>query len=56
MEVNMAFSFASNWGIIVLGVYLIVVGISTLVTGFVIPPVVHGVLALVAGVLLLLNR
>jgi hypothetical protein len=52
----MAFAFTSSYGMLVLAVYLIVVGIMTLVTGVAIPPVVPGVLALVAGVLLLINR
>lgn len=53
---TMAWAFNGNYGLLVLAVYLIVVGLATLITGFAIPPVVTGVLALVAGVLLLIGR
>jgi len=41
------------WGMIVLGVYLVLVGVATLFS-VAIPSVVTGVLALAAGILLLL--
>jgi hypothetical protein len=44
-----------NLGSIVLAVWLILTGLM-LLTSIAIPPVVMGVLALVAGVLLLLSR
>lgn len=41
------------WGMILLGVYLVLVGVASLF-GVVIPSVLMGLLALVAGILLLL--
>ncbi len=41
-----------SWGMIALGVYLILVGLG--IFGVALPPVVTGVLALAAGVLILL--
>lgn len=40
------------WGMILLGVYLILVGLT--VFGVVIPPVITGVVALAAGILILI--
>ena len=40
-----------NWGMILLGVYLILVGLS--VFGLILPVVLTGIIALVAGILLL---
>lgn len=48
--------FINNWGFILLAVYLILVGITQLVTTLAIPAVVFGVLAIVAGVLILIGR
>jgi hypothetical protein len=48
--------FINNWGFLVLSIYLILVGITFLVTGVTIPPVILGVLALVSGVLILIGR
>jgi hypothetical protein len=50
------FTFNRNWGFVVLAVYLIVVGLMLLVPTIGIPPVVPGVLALVSGILILINR
>ena len=52
----MGLAIQSNWGFLVLAIYLIVAGISALVTGVNIPPVVPGVLALIAGILILINK
>lgn len=41
------------WGMILLGVYLVLFGVASLF-GVVFPPVLMGVLALAAGILLLL--
>lgn len=43
-------------GTILLGVYLILVGLMVVWGGFTVPPMVMGVLALVAGVLLVIGR
>ncbi|MGQ0568307.1 MAG: hypothetical protein ACT4P5_02065 [Armatimonadota bacterium] len=40
-----------NWGMILLGVYLILVGLS--VFGLILPGVLTGIIALIAGILLL---
>ncbi len=46
----------TNIGILLTAVYLILVGLSTLIAGFAIPPVVLGILAIAAGIFLLLGR
>lgn len=48
--------FTSNIGLLLLAIYLILVGVSTLVGGFGIPPIVMGILALVAGIFLIIGR
>lgn len=46
----------NNWGMLLLSIYLIIIGLMTLVGGIAIPPVVLGVLALAAGILILIGR
>jgi len=46
----------SNIGMLLLAIYLILVGISSLVAGFAIPAIVLGILALVAGIFILIGR
>lgn len=48
--------FPSNLGIILLAVYLILVGLAALISGFAIPPLLIGIIALAAGILLLIGR
>lgn len=48
--------FGGNFGMLCLAIYLILVGITTLVGGIAIPAVVLGILALAAGILLLIGR
>ncbi len=43
-------------GSILLAIWLILWGLMAVVTGFVLPPIVMAVLAIVAGVLILLGR
>jgi hypothetical protein len=43
-------------GMLLLGIYLVLVGIMGLVTTIAIPPIVLAVLALVAGILILLGK
>ena len=43
-------------GMLLLGIYLVLVGIMGLVATLAIPPVVLAVLALVAGILILIGR
>lgn len=47
--------FINNWGFILLAIYLILVGLSHLVA-LGIPAVVFGILALLAGILILVGR
>ena len=43
-------------GMLLLGIYLVLVGIMGLVTTLAIPPIVLAVLALIAGILILIGR
>jgi hypothetical protein len=52
----MQLSFISNIGFILLAIYLILVGVMQLVPGFAIPSIILGILALAAGVFILLGR
>jgi hypothetical protein len=45
-----------NIGMLVLAIYLILVGIISLIPGLAIPGIVTGILALVAGILILLGK
>lgn len=50
-------TFTKNIGMILLAIYLLLVGLTVLVGGLgVIPPVVHALLAILAGVFILLGR
>lgn len=51
----MAIGFISNIGFILLAVYLILVGISALV-GLVLPGIIMGIIALLAGIFILIGR
>ena len=48
-------NFQKNLGLLLLAIYLILVGIMSLVS-VAIPPIVMGILALVAGILILIGR
>lgn len=48
--------FITNIGFILLAVYLILVGISALVPKFTIPPIITGIIALLAGIFILIGR
>jgi hypothetical protein len=48
--------FINNIGFILLAVYLILIGITSLISAFVIPPILMGILALVAGIFILIGR
>jgi hypothetical protein len=45
-----------NIGMLLLAIYLILIGIMTIVGGLAIPPIVMGLLALVSGIFILLGR
>lgn len=49
-------NFQKNLGLLLLAIYLILVGITTLFHTIAIPVVVMGILALVAGILILIGR
>jgi hypothetical protein len=51
----MNFIFTKNIGILLLAIYLIVIGLST-ISGLAIPGVITGVLALAAGIFILIGR
>lgn len=48
--------FINNFGFILLAVYLILIGISSLVPAFNIPQIIYGIIALIAGVLILIGK
>ena len=48
-------NFQKNLGLLLLAIYLILVGIVSLVS-VAIPPIVMGILALAAGILILIGR
>jgi hypothetical protein len=48
--------FISNIGFILLAIYLILVGVAALIPGAAIPTVVFGVIALVAGIFILIGK
>jgi hypothetical protein len=52
----MKIDFQRNIGFLLLAVYLILVGITALVPAFVIPTIVYGIIALVAGICILIGR
>jgi hypothetical protein len=45
-----------SWGSILLAIWLILWGLTEVAAGFTLPPIVMAVLAIVAGVLILLSR
>lgn len=48
--------FISNIGFILLAVYLILIGLTSLVPALAIPPIVFGIIALVSGIFILIGR
>jgi hypothetical protein len=48
--------FTNNIGFLLLAIYLILVGVSTLGTGLVIPALILGLLALISGIFILIGR
>jgi hypothetical protein len=45
-----------NIGFLLLAIYLILVGLTALISAFVIPSIILGVLALIAGIFILIGR
>ncbi|MHB1949064.1 MAG: hypothetical protein ACYCQI_13230 [Gammaproteobacteria bacterium] len=52
----MALSITRNIGFLLLAIYLILIGITALVPGLAIPPLVFGIIALLAGIFILIGR
>jgi hypothetical protein len=50
------FNRAWNIGFLLLAIYLILVGLTELIPAFVIPSIVLGIFALLAGIFILLGR
>lgn len=48
--------FINNIGFILLAIYLIIVGITLLAPGIAIPSVIMGIIALAAGIFILIGR
>lgn len=48
--------FISSIGFILLAIYLILVGISSIVPKVTIPPIVTGIIALLAGIFILIGK
>jgi hypothetical protein len=48
--------FITNIGFIFLAVYLLLVGITALMPGIVLPSMLYGILALLAGIFILIGR
>jgi hypothetical protein len=53
---NECMTFNRNIGMLLLAIYLILVGIISLAGGLAIPPVLTGILALIAGIFILIGR
>jgi hypothetical protein len=49
-------TFTKNIGFILLAIYLILIGISQIIPTFSLPSIVYGILALIAGIFILINR
>jgi hypothetical protein len=52
----MAITITRNLGMLTLAIYLILIGIMSIVPGFAIPSIIMGVIALIAGILILIGR
>lgn len=51
-----AMNFTKNIGMLLLAIYLILVGLVSLVASIAIPPIVMGILALLAGIFILIGK
>jgi len=49
-------NITKNLGMLLLAIWLILTGLMTVLAGFSLPPIVMGILALAAGILLLLGK
>ena len=49
-------NFTKNLGMLLLAIYLILVGLMAIIAGIAIPPLITGILALAAGILILLGK
>lgn len=49
-------NFTKNIGMLLLAIYLILAGLGMLIAGIAIPPLIMGILALAAGIFILIGR
>ncbi|MEP7014937.1 MAG: hypothetical protein ABI925_05815 [Verrucomicrobiota bacterium] len=49
-------NFTKNLGMLVLAIYLILIGLMSLIPAVAIPAIVMGILALAAGILILIGK
>ena len=49
-------NFTKNIGMLLLAIYLILAGLGMLIAGIAIPPIIMGILALAAGIFILIGR
>ena len=49
-------SIISNIGFILLAIYLILIGLTSLISAFALPPIVLAILALAAGIFILIGK
>ena len=49
-------NFTKNIGMLLLAIYLILAGLGMLIAGIAIPPMIMGILALAAGIFILIGR
>jgi hypothetical protein len=56
IRILQAMNFTKNIGMLLLAIYLILAGLGLLVAGIAIPPIVMGILALAAGIFILIGR
>lgn len=52
----MPIKLTNNIGLLVLAIYLILVGISEIIPALSLPTIIYGLLAIIAGVLILIGR
>jgi hypothetical protein len=52
----MKFGITNNLGMILLSVYLILIGIAALIPSFTIPSIIYGIIALLAGIFILISK
>lgn len=49
-------NFTKNIGMLLLAIYLILVGLMAIIAGIAIPPLITGIIALAAGIFILIGK